>query len=129
MHSTNSQALGATVAAAPEASQPNIVDTLTARLRSAGVPFLANDNIAGYITPPEKRKNDGLYKVFAENFPIADTRNNFVLEFLDYYIDPPHYSIDECLERGLTYSVPLKAKLKLYCCCGCFDLLRDHKFD
>ena len=66
-------------------------------------------------TPPEKRKNDGLYKVFAENFPIADTRNNFVLEFLDYYIDPPRYSIDECLERGLTYSVPLKAKLKLYC--------------
>ena len=66
-------------------------------------------------TPPEKRKNDGLYKVFAENFPIADTRNNFVLEFLDYYIDPPHYSIEECLERGLTYSVPLKAKLKLYC--------------
>ena len=66
-------------------------------------------------TPSEQRKNDGLYKVFAENFPIADTRNNFVLEFLDYYIDPPHYSIDECLERGLTYSVPLKAKLKLYC--------------
>ena len=66
-------------------------------------------------TPAEKRKNEGLYKVFAENFPIADTRNNFVLEFLDYYIDPPKYSIDECLERGLTYSVPLKAKLKLYC--------------
>ena len=66
-------------------------------------------------TPPELRKNDGLYKVFAENFPIADTRNNFVLEFLDYYIDPPRYSIAECLERGLTYSVPLKAKLKLYC--------------
>ena len=66
-------------------------------------------------TPSEQRKNDGLYKVFAENFPIADTRNNFVLEFLDYYIDPPHYTIDECLERGLTYSVPLKAKLKLYC--------------
>ena len=66
-------------------------------------------------TPPEKRVNDGLYKVFAENFPIADTRNNFVLEFLDYYIDPPGYSIEECLERGLTYSVPLKAKLKLYC--------------
>ena len=66
-------------------------------------------------TPPELRKNQGLYKVFAENFPIADTRNNFVLEFLDYYIDPPRYSIDECLERGLTYSVPLKAKLKLYC--------------
>ena len=66
-------------------------------------------------TPPEKRKKEGLYKVFAENFPIADTRNNFVLEFLDYYIDPPRYSIDECIARGLTYSVPLKAKLKLYC--------------
>ena len=66
-------------------------------------------------TPPEERKNDGLYKVFSENFPITDTRNNFVLEFLDYYIDPPRYTIDECLERGLTYSVPLKAKLKLYC--------------
>jgi DNA-directed RNA polymerase subunit beta len=66
-------------------------------------------------TPPEERKNDGLYKVFSENFPITDTRNNFVLEFLDYYIDPPCYSIDECLERGLTYSVPLKAKMKLYC--------------
>ena len=66
-------------------------------------------------TPPEERKNEGLYKVFAENFPIADTRNNFVLEFLDYYIDPPRYTIDECFERGLTYSVPLKAKLKLYC--------------
>ena len=66
-------------------------------------------------TPPENRTNEGLYKVFAENFPIADTRNNFVLEFLDYYIDPPRYTIDECIERGLTYSVPLKAKLKLYC--------------
>ena len=66
-------------------------------------------------TPPEKRNNEGLYKVLAENFPIADTRNNFVLEFLDYYIDPPRYTIEECLERGQTYSVPLKAKLKLYC--------------
>jgi DNA-directed RNA polymerase subunit beta len=66
-------------------------------------------------TPPEKRTNEGLYKVFAENFPIVDTRNNYVLEFLDYYIDPPRYTIAECLERGLTYSVPLKAKLKLYC--------------
>ncbi len=66
-------------------------------------------------TPPEQRTNEGLYKVFAENFPIADTRNNFMLEFLDYYIDPPRYTIEECLERGLTYSVPLKAKLKLYC--------------
>lgn len=66
-------------------------------------------------TAAEKRRNDGLYKVFAENFPIADTRNNFVLEFLDYYIDAPRYTIEECLERGLTYNVPLKAKLKLYC--------------
>jgi DNA-directed RNA polymerase subunit beta len=66
-------------------------------------------------TNPENRINEGLYKVFAENFPISDARNNFVLEFLDYFIDPPRYSIDECIERGLTYSVPLKAKLKLYC--------------
>ena len=66
-------------------------------------------------TPPEKRKSEGLYKVFSENFPISDARNNFVLEFLDYYIDPPRYSIEECIERGLTYNVPLKAKLKLYC--------------
>jgi DNA-directed RNA polymerase subunit beta len=65
--------------------------------------------------PPEKRKKEGLYKVFTENFPIADTRNNFVLEFLDYYIDPPRYSMEECTARGLTYSVPLKAKMKLYC--------------
>lgn len=66
-------------------------------------------------TSPERRKAEGLYQVFAENFPIADTRNNFILEFLDYYIDPPRYSIEECIDRGLTYSVPLKAKLKLYC--------------
>jgi len=66
-------------------------------------------------TNPENRVNEGLYKVFSENFPISDARNNFVLEFLDYFIDPPRYSIDECIERGLTYSVPLKAKLKLYC--------------
>ncbi len=66
-------------------------------------------------TAPEKRKTEGLYKVFSENFPIADTRNNFILEFLDYYVDPPRYSIEECIDRGLTYSVPLKAKLKLYC--------------
>jgi DNA-directed RNA polymerase subunit beta len=65
--------------------------------------------------PPEKRKKEGLYKVFTENFPIADTRNNFVLEFLDYYLDPPRYTMEECIARGLTYSVPLKAKMKLYC--------------
>jgi DNA-directed RNA polymerase subunit beta len=66
-------------------------------------------------TSPEDRKEEGLFRVFQENFPITDTRNNFVLEFLDYSIDPARYSIDECIERGLTYSVPLKAKLKLYC--------------
>ena len=63
----------------------------------------------------EERKKEGLYKVFTDNFPITDTRNNFVLEFLDYTLDPPRYSIDECLERGLTYSLPFRAKLKLYC--------------
>ncbi|MDA0728934.1 MAG: DNA-directed RNA polymerase subunit beta [Bacteroidetes bacterium] len=66
-------------------------------------------------TNPENRTSEGLFKVFSENFPITDTRNQFVLEFLDYFIDPPRYSIQECIERGLTYSVPLKAKLKLYC--------------
>ncbi len=66
-------------------------------------------------TTPENRRREGLYQVFMENFPITDTRNNFVLEFLDYSIDPPRYTIDECIERGLTFSVPLKAKLKLYC--------------
>jgi len=66
-------------------------------------------------TTPENRESEGLFKVFAENFPITDTRNQFVLEFLDYFIDPPRYSIEECIERGLTYRVPLKAKLKLYC--------------
>ncbi|PLX00531.1 MAG: DNA-directed RNA polymerase subunit beta [Marinilabiliales bacterium] len=66
-------------------------------------------------TNPDNRMNEGLFKVFSENFPITDARNNFVLEFLDYFIDPPRYSITECIERGLTYSVPLKAKLKLYC--------------
>ncbi|MCX7863164.1 MAG: DNA-directed RNA polymerase subunit beta [Bacteroidales bacterium] len=63
----------------------------------------------------EKRKNEGLFKVFQENFPISDTRNNFTLEFIDYYVDPPKYTVEECIERGLTYSVALKAKLKLYC--------------
>jgi len=64
---------------------------------------------------PEKRKMEGLHKVFQDNFPISDTRNNFVLEFIDYFVDPPRYSLDECIERGLSYSVALKAKLKLYC--------------
>jgi len=66
-------------------------------------------------TTSEERIDEGLFRVFNENFPITDTRNNFVLEFLDYSVDPPRYSIEECIERGLTYSVPLKAKLKLYC--------------
>ena len=66
-------------------------------------------------TKSDERGNEGLYNTFMENFPITDTRNQFVLEFLDYFIDPPRYSIQECMERGLTYSVPLKARLKLYC--------------
>ena len=66
-------------------------------------------------TTSESRTNEGLFKVFQENFPITDTRNIFVLEFLDYFVDPPRYSLQECIERGLTYSVPLKAKLKLSC--------------
>ncbi len=66
-------------------------------------------------TKSEERGDEGLYNTFMENFPITDTRNQFVLEFLDYFIDPPRYSIEECIERGLTYSVPLKARLKLYC--------------
>jgi DNA-directed RNA polymerase subunit beta len=66
-------------------------------------------------TKNEARTSEGLYKVFMENFPITDTRNQFVLEFLDYFVDPPKYTIEECIERGLTYSVPLKCKLKLYC--------------
>ena len=66
-------------------------------------------------TTPDKRNVEGLFRVFKENFPITDTRNIFVLEFLDYFVDPPRYTIDECIERGLTYAVPLKAKLRLSC--------------
>jgi len=66
-------------------------------------------------TTPDRRNVEGLFRVFKENFPITDTRNIFVLEFLDYFIDPPRYTIDECMERGLTYAVPLKAKLRLSC--------------
>ncbi|MFL2991375.1 MAG: DNA-directed RNA polymerase subunit beta [Cytophagales bacterium] len=66
-------------------------------------------------TPPEKRDNEGLFKVFIENFPISDSRENFVLEFIDYTVDPPKYSVSECIDRGLTYSLPLKAKLRLIC--------------
>jgi DNA-directed RNA polymerase subunit beta len=66
-------------------------------------------------TPPDKRKDEGLYKVFSENFPIADSRENFILEFIDYLIDPPKYTVEESIDRGLTYSVPLKAKLRLSC--------------
>ena len=66
-------------------------------------------------TTPDSRKNEGLFQVFQEIFPIEDTRNNYKLEFIDYFIDPPQYSIEECLDRGLTYNVPLKAKLRLSC--------------
>ena len=64
---------------------------------------------------PEKRKKEGLYSVFTDNFPISDSRENYLLEFIDYVLDPPKYSIQECVERGLTYSVSLKAKLRLSC--------------
>ncbi|MBO6760509.1 MAG: DNA-directed RNA polymerase subunit beta, partial [Roseivirga sp.] len=66
-------------------------------------------------TPADKRTQDGLFKVFSENFPISDSRENFVLEFIDYLVDPPKYDVSECIDRGLTYSVPLKAKLRLTC--------------
>jgi len=66
-------------------------------------------------TTPDKRNIEGLFRVFKDNFPITDTRNIFVLEFLDYFIDPPRYTIEECMERGLTYALPLKAKLRLSC--------------
>jgi len=89
-------------------SQLDYPDFLEVQLKSFREFFQQNST-------PEERKKEGLYSVFSENFPITDTRNNFVLEFLDYYIDPPRYSIAECIERGLTFSVPLKAKLKLYC--------------
>jgi DNA-directed RNA polymerase subunit beta len=89
-------------------NQLDYPDFLEVQLKSFGEFFQLG-------TTPENRKKEGLFKVFTENFPITDTRNNFVLEFLDYYIDPPRYTIEECIERGLTFSVPLKAKLKLYC--------------
>jgi len=89
-------------------NQLNYPDFLEVQLKSFKEFFQLNST-------PEVRKKEGLYQVFSGNFPITDTRNNFVLEFLDYYIDPPRYSIEECIERGLTFSVPLKAKLKLYC--------------
>jgi DNA-directed RNA polymerase subunit beta len=88
---------------------PNVYpDLLEIQLESFGEFFQLG-------TTPENRNSEGLYRVFQENFPITDARNIFVLEFLDYFIDPPRYSIDECMMRGLTYSVPLKAKLRLSC--------------
>ncbi|HMN32257.1 MAG TPA: DNA-directed RNA polymerase subunit beta [Chitinophagaceae bacterium] len=89
--------------------------------QSSDTPDLLDIQLASFSeflqleTTPDKRNNEGLFKVFKENFPITDTRNIFVLEFLDYFVDPPRYSIDECIDRGLTYSVPLKAKLRLSC--------------
>ena len=66
-------------------------------------------------TKSDERVEEGLFNTFKENFPITDARNQFVLEFLDYFVDPPRYSMQECIQRGLSYSVPLKARLKLYC--------------
>ena len=109
-----------------------MIDTLAAKNKKERISFASITNKLDYPdflsiqlqsfkdffqldTSPENRHDEGLFKVFSENFPITDARNQFVLEFLDYFVDPPRYSIDECIERGLTYSVPLKAKLKLYC--------------
>jgi len=91
------------------------------KIKAADYPDLLEIQIKSFMeffqleTTPENRANEGLFNVFQDNFPITDARNIFVLEFLDYFIDPPRYSIDECMERGLTYSVPLKAKLRLSC--------------
>ena len=91
------------------------------KIKAADYPDLLEIQIKSFMeffqleTTPENRANEGLFNVFQDNFPITDARNIFVLEFLDYYVDPPRYSIDECMERGLTYSVPLKAKLRLSC--------------
>ena len=103
VHSTNQR-----ISFASTKNQLPYPDFLEVQLKSFREFFQLN-------TTSDARKNEGLYGVFNENFPITDTRNNFVLEFLDYAVDPARYSIDECIERGLTYSVPLKAKLKLYC--------------
>ncbi len=88
--------------------QPEYPDFLDIQLKSFREFFQLNST-------PDQRKKEGLYKVFQENFPITDTRSNFVLEFLDYTLDPPRYTIEECLDRGLTYSMSLRVKLKLYC--------------
>jgi DNA-directed RNA polymerase subunit beta len=99
--------------------QPNVVNF--ASVRKFDYPDFLDIQLKSFQdffqieTNPENRLDEGLYKVFKENFPITDARNNFTLEFLDYYIDPPRYTIEECIERELTYSVPLKAKLKLSC--------------
>ena len=99
--------------------QPNVVNF--ASVRKVEYPDFLDIQLKSFQdffqieTNPENRLDEGLYKVFKENFPITDARNNFTLEFLDYYIDPPRYTIEECIERELTYSVPLKAKLRLSC--------------
>ena len=91
------------------------------KIKAADYPDLLEIQIKSFMeffqleTTPENRANEGLFNVFQDNFPITDARNIFVLEFLDYFVDPPRYSINECMERGLTYSVPLKAKLRLSC--------------
>lgn len=102
-------------------------DTLTPRINYSSIksvldyPDFLDVQLKSFVdffqldTPAEKREEEGLYKVFKENFPISDSRENFVLEFIDYTVDPPKYSVEECIERGLTYSVPLKAKLRLLC--------------
>jgi DNA-directed RNA polymerase subunit beta len=104
----SSETVNKRISFAKTKNQYSYPDFLDIQLKSFGEFFRFGSSV-------EERKKEGLHKVFAENFPITDTRNNFVLEFIDYYIDPPRYSIEETIERGLTFSVPLKAKLKLYC--------------
>ncbi|MDX9769128.1 MAG: DNA-directed RNA polymerase subunit beta [Tenuifilaceae bacterium] len=104
----SSETVNKRISFAKTKNQFSYPDFLDIQLKSFGEFFKFGSSV-------EERKKEGLYKVFAENFPITDTRNNFVLEFIDYYVDPPRYSIDETIERGLTFNVPLKAKLKLYC--------------
>lgn len=91
------------------------VDSLAETPDLLGIQIQSFKDFFQLETTPDKRNNEGLFRVFKENFPITDTRNIFVLEFLDYFVDPPRYTIEECIERGLTYAVPLKAKLRLSC--------------
>src|SRR3546814_14835972 len=94
----------------PRVTRTDTLFPYTTLFRSFDIQIKSFQDFFQLETKSDERENDGLYNTFMENFPITDTRNQFVLEFLDYFIDPPRYSIQECIERGLTYSVPLKAR-------------------